>query len=54
MLGMRKFFKLHNYSENMKDKVATFNLKGKANIWWEDVKYVKGINEDYLTWSEFE
>jgi len=31
-LGMRKFFKLHDYSENMKARVATFSLKGKANI----------------------
>jgi len=33
-LGMRKFFSLHDYSENMKIKVATFSLKGKENIWW--------------------
>ena len=38
LLGMKKFFMLHDYSENMKAKVATFSLKGKANIWWEGVK----------------
>ena len=51
---MRKFFRLHDYSENMKAKIDTFSLKGKADIWWEDVKSVKGIHEDYLTWHEFE
>lgn len=46
LLGARKFFKLHDYSQNMKASVATFGLKGKANIWWEDVKNVKCIHEE--------
>ena len=51
---MRKFFKLHGYSENMKARVATFSHKGKADIWWEDVKNVRCIHEEDFTWSEFE
>lgn len=51
---MRKFFKLHDYSKNMKARFATFNLKGKVDIWWEDVKNVRCIHEEDLTWSEFE
>ena len=31
-LGMKKFFKLHNYSEKMKAKIATLSLKGKEGI----------------------
>lgn len=50
---MKKFFRLHDYSENMKSRVATFSLKGKAYIWWEDVKNVRDIYEEDLTWSEF-
>jgi len=38
----------------MKAKITTFSVKGKAYIWWEDVKNVKGIHEDNLTWHEFE
>jgi len=41
---------LHDYSENVKAKIATFSLKGKADIWWEDMKNVKGIHEEDLTW----
>lgn len=48
MLGMRKFFKLHYYSENMKARIALFSLKGKTYIWWEDVKNAKGIDEEDL------
>jgi len=32
LLGMRKFFWLHDYSKNMKARVATFSLKGKEYI----------------------
>lgn len=54
LLGMKNFFRFHDYSENMRARVDTFSLKGKANIWCEDVKNVRGINKEYLTWSEFE
>jgi len=54
LLGMNKFFKLHNYAENMKVKIATFILKNKVNIWWEYVKNVKEIREEELIWDEFE
>ena len=32
LLEMKKLFIFHNYSENMKAKITTFNLKGKENI----------------------
>ena len=38
----------------MKARVATFNLNGKASIWWEDLKNVKGIHEEDLSWEQFE
>jgi len=53
-LGMRNFSRLHDYSENMKATITTFSLKGKADIWWEDVKNVKCIHEEGFTWSESE
>ena len=37
----------------MKAKVATVSLKGKDDIWWDDLKNVKGIREEELFWSEF-
>ena len=51
---MNKFFKLHDYLENMKARITTFSVKGKAYIWWEDVNNVRGIHEEELTWREFE
>ena len=49
LLGIKKFFWLHDYSENMKAKIDTFSLEGKVDIWWEDVKNVKRIHEEDLT-----
>eukprot|EP00253_Pinus_taeda_P036167 PITA_36167 len=54
LLCMRKFFRLHDCSENMKVRISLFSLKGKANIWWEDVNKAKDIHEDDLTWHAFE
>jgi len=34
LLGMKKLFRLYKYSKNMKAKIVTFILKGKAYIWW--------------------
>ena len=30
-----------------------YNLTGKANIWWQDLKRVKGIREKNINWSTF-
>ena len=53
LIGMNKFFRLHDYLENMKARISTFSLKGKADIWCGDVKNIRDIYEE-LTWSEFE
>lgn len=53
LLGMKKFFELHEYTENMKVRIVIFNLKGKAYIWWEDVKRVKDIRTKESSWHEF-
>ena len=37
----------------MKVRMAIYNLKGKASIWWEDLKLAKGLKEKQLEWSDF-
>lgn len=54
VLGMKKFFRLHDYSKNMKAKIVIFSLKGKLDILWEDVKRVRVIRVEELSWNEFE
>lgn len=45
---MKKFFEIHDYSENMKDGVASYNIKVKADIWWEGLKNVRSISKKEL------
>jgi hypothetical protein len=33
--------------------VATFNLNRKSSIWWEDLKNMKGVREEDLSWKRF-
>ena len=49
LLGLKIYFRFHNYSDNMKARVAIFNLKGKGAIWWEDLRNVKGNKEKYIS-----
>ena len=44
-LDIKKYFQIYNYSSNMKVRMAIYNLKGKAIIWWQDLKLAKGIKE---------
>ena len=41
LLGMRKYFRVHNYSSEMKAYLAIYNLNGKATRWWRDLKHIK-------------
>lgn len=34
--------------------IATFILKGKVDIWWEDVNNVNDIREEEFIWDDFE
>ena len=51
--GMRKYFQIYNYSNQLKARIAIYNLSGKADIWWQDLKRVKGIKEKEVNWSTF-
>ena len=43
IIRMKKFFEFNEYTESMKAKNFIFILKGKAAIWWEDMKWVKDM-----------
>lgn len=51
---MKKYFRVHDYSENIKAKVVIFSLKGKVDIWWEVLKNVKDTREKELISRRFE
>ena len=51
--GMKKYFQIYNYSNQLKARMAIYNLTGKEDIWWQDPKRVKGIREKNINWSTF-
>jgi hypothetical protein len=53
LLDIKKYFQIYNYSSNMKVRMAIYNLKGKASIWWQDLKLAKGLKEKQMEWSDF-
>ena len=53
LLDIKKYFQIYNYSSNMKVRMAVYNLKGKACIWWQDLKISHGLEEKNLEWAKF-
>jgi hypothetical protein len=53
LLGMRKYFKFHNYSSHAEGRIAIYQLKGKASMWWDQLVQVQHIKEKSVTWREF-
>ena len=51
--GIKKYFQIYNYSNQLKARMTIYNLSGKAYIWWQDLKRVKGIKENNVNWSTF-
>ena len=51
--GMKKYFQIYNYSNQLKARMAIYNLTGKADIWWQDLKRVKCVREKNINWSTF-
>ena len=50
---MKKYFHIYNYSNQLKARMAIYNLSGKTDIWWQDLKRVKGIKEKEVNCSTF-
>ena len=53
LIGLRKFFQLHQYTPNMDVRVAIYQLQGKASIWWDELVNLKDIVEDKISWRKF-
>jgi hypothetical protein len=45
LLGMRKYFQLHNYSSHAEGRIFIYQLKGKESMWWDQLVQVQHIKE---------
>jgi hypothetical protein len=53
LLGMRKYFQLHNYSSHAEGRISIYQLKGKASMWWDHLVQVQHIKEKNVVWKVF-
>jgi hypothetical protein len=53
LLGMRKYFQIHNYSSHVEGRIVMYQLKGKTSMWWDQLVQVQHIREKDITWKEF-
>jgi hypothetical protein len=51
LLGMRKYFQLHDYSSNVEAIIASYHLQGKESMWWDQLKQVKHLDEKRISWK---
>jgi len=49
---MKKNFRVHDYFENEKARISIFILKGKVDIWWDDLRNVKYVVEKEFSWRK--
>ena len=54
LINMNKYFQLYEYDHNLKERLAIFQLQGKVTLWWEEVKMVRGVREQNITWEKFQ
>jgi len=54
LINMNKYFQLYEHDHNLKARLAIFQLQGKATLWWEEIKIVKGVSEHTITWEKFQ
>ena len=45
---------MYKYSSNLKAKLAIYQLREKATLWWEEVTNVRNIEEQDVTWESFQ
>jgi hypothetical protein len=50
-LGMRKYFQLQNYSNHAEGRIAMYQLKEKASMWWDQLVQVQHIRDKDDTWK---
>jgi hypothetical protein len=44
---------LQNYSSHAEERIAMYQLKGKASMWWDQLVQVQHIKKKNVTWEEF-
>lgn len=51
---MNKYFQSYKYDHNLKARLPIYQLQGKSTLWWEEVKTIRRVNEQNVTWEKFQ
>ena len=54
LININKYFQVYEYSSNLKARLAIYQLREKATLWWEEMKNVRSIDEQDITWELFQ
>ena len=54
LINMNKYFQFYEYSSNLKARLAIYQLREKATLWWEEVKNACSIEYEDVTWDKFQ
>ena len=54
VINMNKYFQVYECNSKPKAHFEIYQLREKATLWWEEVKNVRGIEDQNVTWDEFE
>lgn len=54
LIDMGKYFQIYEYTDRLKGWLAVYQLRGKVTLWWEEIKTVRKIDEEHVTWNEFQ
>ena len=54
MINMNRYFQVNEYNNNLKAKLALYQLREKATLWWEEVKIVCNIDDQDVTLDAFQ
>lgn len=46
LIDMGKYFQIYEYTDKLKAWLAVYQLRGKATLWWEEIKTVRKIDEE--------
>ena len=54
IINMNKYFQFYEYNSKLKAFLAIYQQREKATLWWEEVKNMRGIEDQNVTSDEFQ
>jgi len=53
LIEMGKYFQIYEYTDKPKARLVVYQLRGKATLCCKEIKTVRKIDEEQVTWQEF-